>query len=276
MSETKLVRVMLGVTLALLLGSNAYLYWRFHRLELSLAEWRISAAAEISDVRDHVVSNNSTTYRGLELLREELTQAREQATKSAGRARLEAQRHAERLARQLSEEQQKQQKQQEQVASELVEVKATTTNVTSAVQATKLDLANTQSEVANTGAELKRMKGDLGVMSGMIATNSSELASLKAIGDRNYIEFRAHKGKQPQHVGDIAMLVKKTDPKRSKYSIELWADDRKIEKHDRTANEPVQFYVSRARQPYEIVVNQVNKDELVGYLATPKVQMARK
>jgi hypothetical protein len=36
----------------------------------------------------------------------------------------------------------------------------------------------------------------------------------------------------------------------------------------------VQFYVSRARQPYELVVNEVQKDRIVGYLAVPKVETA--
>jgi hypothetical protein len=38
----------------------------------------------------------------------------------------------------------------------------------------------------------------------------------------------------------------------------------------------VQFYVAKVRQPYEIVVNEVTKDHLVGYVATPKVEMARR
>jgi hypothetical protein len=54
------------------------------------------------------------------------------------------------------------------------------------------------------------------------------------------------------------------------------ADDKHIEKKDKTINEPVQLYVSDNRQPYEIVVNQVKKDEVVGYLATPKVKVARR
>jgi hypothetical protein len=52
------------------------------------------------------------------------------------------------------------------------------------------------------------------------------------------------------------------------------ADDKRVEKRDRSINEPVQFYVSRARQPYEIVVNEVQKDRVVGYLAVPKVLSA--
>jgi sortase (surface protein transpeptidase) len=53
------------------------------------------------------------------------------------------------------------------------------------------------------------------------------------------------------------------------------ADDKKVEKKDRTVNEPVQLYLSGSSQAYEIVVNQVKKNEVVGYIAVPKVKLAR-
>ena len=56
----------------------------------------------------------------------------------------------------------------------------------------------------------------------------------------------------------------------------MTADDKRVEKKDKTTNEPVQFYVAKARQPYEIVVNEVGKDQITGYLSTPKLQIARK
>jgi hypothetical protein len=77
-------------------------------------------------------------------------------------------------------------------------------------------------------------------------------------------------------VGDVRLRLKKADPHRNEYTIEVLADDRLVEKKDRTANEPVQFYVAKARQPYEIVVNEVKKGGIVGYLATPMVEIARK
>ena len=65
--------------------------------------------------------------------------------------------------------------------------------------------------------------------------------------------------------------------KRSKFTMQLVADDKTLEKKDKTVNEPVQFYVAtKARVPYEVVVNEVTKDAIVGYLSTPKVQLARK
>ncbi len=141
--------------------------------------------------------------------------------------------------------------------------------------AVKSEVAANKSELEKTIAELKRTNGDLGVQSGLIATNGKELAALKALGDRNYFEFNLTKTKEPRKVGDITMLLKKTDPKKNKYTIELVADDKRVEKKDKNLNEPVQFYVAKARQPYEIVVNEVKKDQIIGYLTTPKVQASR-
>jgi hypothetical protein len=53
------------------------------------------------------------------------------------------------------------------------------------------------------------------------------------------------------------------------------ADDKLTEKKDKNVNEPVQFYTAKARQPYELVVNTVAKDQIAGYLATPKETAAR-
>jgi len=60
-----------------------------------------------------------------------------------------------------------------------------------------------------------------------------------------------------------------------RYTVDVLADDKRVEKKDKDTNEPVQFYTSNARQPYELVVNTVRKDQVTGYLATPKVKVAR-
>jgi hypothetical protein len=89
------------------------------------------------------------------------------------------------------------------------------------------------------------------------------------------VEFKLGKTKGPQKVGDIAVLLKKADPKNNRYTISVIADDKTIEKKDKTVNEPVQFMLSKASQPYELVVNDVKKDLISGYLAAPKVQQTR-
>ena len=70
------------------------------------------------------------------------------------------------------------------------------------------------------------------------------------------------------------MRLKSADMKKNRYTIELIADDKLVEKKDKTVNEPVQFMLSRATQPFEIVVNEVKKDMISGYISAPKVQQA--
>ena len=71
------------------------------------------------------------------------------------------------------------------------------------------------------------------------------------------------------------MALSKADPKRNRFTLDVLADDKRVQKRDRTINEPVQFYLAGNRQPVEIVVNEVKKDEVVGYVAMPKVKTAR-
>ena len=144
---------------------------------------------------------------------------------------------------------------------------AVATDVTGA----KKDIEATKTDLEATKSKLDRATGDMGVMSGLIARNHDDLEELKRRGDRNYYEFTIKKAKTPQRVGPIQVNVNKTDQKKSKYTMTVFADDREIEKKDRTAGEPVQFYVGNSRiAPYEIVVFKVGKDELTGYLSTPK------
>jgi polyhydroxyalkanoate synthesis regulator phasin len=137
----------------------------------------------------------------------------------------------------------------------------------------KTDVSSTKSELQKTIAELKSVRGDLGVQSGLIATNGQELATLRRLGDRNYYEFNLLKTKEPQRVSNVSLKLKHTDTKRGRYTVEVLVDDKLTLKKDRSVNEPVQFYSSHSKRiPNEIVINQVFKDQIVGYLATPKEQ----
>jgi len=134
------------------------------------------------------------------------------------------------------------------------------------------DVSGVKNDLEATKGRLDRATGDMGVMSGLIARNHDDLEELKRRGDRNYYEFTINKAKTPQHVGPVAISLTKTDAKKSKYTILVLADDKSIEKKDKTAGEPVQFYMKGATRtsPYEIVVFDVNKSQITGYLSTPK------
>ena len=143
--------------------------------------------------------------------------------------------------------------------------------VASEVGGAKKDIEATRSDLEATKGKLERSLGDMNVMSGLIARNHDDVEELRRRGDRNYFEFTLKKTKTPQRVGPIQMNLAKTDPKKSKYTLTVFADDREIEKKDKTSGEPVQFYVAGSRSaPYEIVVFKVGKDQITGYLSTPK------
>jgi chromosome segregation ATPase len=133
----------------------------------------------------------------------------------------------------------------------------------------KTDLGNTQTELKADEAQMQTMRGDLGVDSGLIATNQKELEYLKHRGDRNYYQFSLRKGHR-QPVSTVSLELKKADPKHNRYTLDVFADDRKIEKKNRNLNEPVQFYTGRGNYLYELVVNAIGHNMVSGYIATPK------
>jgi hypothetical protein len=153
-------------------------------------------------------------------------------------------------------------------------VEESITGIKGEVGEVKTEVATTRTELEKTIAELKRVNGDMGVMSDRIATNSNELAALRRLGERDYFEFTLTKGKAAQRVGDVMLTLKKSDTKRNKFTLDVLADDRKVEKKDKGVNEPVQFYTAAAKIPYEVVINQVGKNTVTGYLAVPKVTIA--
>jgi len=144
--------------------------------------------------------------------------------------------------------------------------------VATEVGGAKKDIEATKTDLEATKGKLDRSLGDMNVMSGLIAHNKDDLDELRRRGDRNYYEFTLQRSKNAQRVGPVQMSLNRTDPKKAKYTLTVVADDKTIEKKDKTSGEPVQFYVkgSARMAPYEIVVFDVGKNQITGYLATPK------
>ena len=131
-------------------------------------------------------------------------------------------------------------------------------------------MASTKADLDATKAKLQSAIGDLGVQSGLIAHTRDDLETLKHKGDRNYYEFTLVKGAKPQPISTVNLQLKKTDPKHGKFTLNVNADDKTIEKKDRNVSEPIQFYTGRDRMLYELVVWSVDKNKATGYLSTPK------
>lgn len=274
-----LMTALVAGALIALVAANIYLYVQVDHVRTDMAKMRDSILNEVSNLRDASSVTTQSQTRHLETLKEELAAAQAAARSQSSQAKAESIARAEQLTRKIQEEQAKV---QQQVSSEISEVKqsasaanAKIADVSTDVGGVKSQVTATQEELQKTISDLKSARGDLGVQSGLIATNASELQALRRLGERNYFEFKLGKTKAPQRVGDVTLLLRKTDPKKNKFTVDVMADDKLTEKKDKNINEPLQFYTAKARQPYEIVVNSVGKDLITGYLATPKEQVAR-
>jgi predicted nucleic acid-binding Zn-ribbon protein len=208
------------------------------------------ANSRLADLKGHL----EVTEQKVGMTRSELAQARSRSES----IRKEQQASDQKLTSQLSQVKQESEEKINTVATE--------------VGGAKKDIESTRTDLEATKGKLERATGDMGVMSGLIAHNRDDLEELRRRGDRNYYEFTVQKSKTPQRVGPVQMALNKADQKKSRYTVTVFADDRSIEKRDKTAGEPVQFYMRGATRmaPYEIVVFDVGKNQIKGYLSTPK------
>jgi DNA repair exonuclease SbcCD ATPase subunit len=264
-STPRWVPIAIGV-LFLALGGG--LYWLHSqgqsseadlRTELTAAKTRAdqlaNALEETNQRLAQVSGQQQVTSQKLGLTQDELARARSLA-QQIQKDQAEVQSKAAQLNAQIGQVRQENDAKIGQVANDLTGARS--------------DIAATRRDLEETKARLTSTVGDLGVQSGLIARTRDDLEALKRLGDRNIFDFNLVKAKTAQRIGPIQMRLTNADAKKNKYTVLVTVDDRSVEKKDRTVAEPVQFLVRGSRTPYEVVVMEVAKDRITGYLSTPK------
>ncbi|HEV7220870.1 MAG: hypothetical protein ACHP8A_10590 [Terriglobales bacterium] len=243
--------ILLALAVIYVAGSLYFLFDLRGRVT-SLSGEQDASKAQIADLGKRIQSadaQNEALGRQIGLTKKELV----------SRAS-ELQRQQQAAEARLSEEQKQQ----------IGQVSGEVANVKTDVGGVKTDVATTKSDLEATRAKLESTIGDLGLQSGLIAKTRTDLDALKHKGDRNYYEFTLVKGAKAQPVATVSLALKKTDPKRGKFTLDVTSDDKTIEKKDRNVSEPIQFYSGRDRLLYELVVWSIDKKKATGYLSTPK------
>ena len=235
--------------------------------------WSYTLSGRLAHEEAAVVEANQQNAKLAAELRE--TDARlkvtaEELGKSLGLTQKQMDSRAQQIIAREAAENQRLENAQKITAQQVTAVSSDLTNVKTDVGGVKTDLGKTQTDLASAVSQLSSMKGDLSDHSSLIARNHDELEVLKHKGDRTYYEFTLNKGdKKP--VGTVSLELKKTDAKKSKFTLVVYADDKRYEKKDRNINEPLQFYSGKDPGLYEIVVNSItSKNQIAGYLSTPK------
>jgi len=134
------------------------------------------------------------------------------------------------------------------------------------VTATKSDLDTTKKTVGVLTSDLGMARSELGTL---IARNHDDIETLRKLGQRDYYEFTLTRGNW-QKVAGVGLVLKKTNVKHHSFNLNLLTDDMEVEKNNRTVNEPIFFSVGGAKGFYELVVNKVEQNKVVGYVSTPK------
>ena len=280
--KSKMLPIAVLAVLAVLTGLTVYLFLEVRSVKADLAAQAQLQEEQFAQLGGALNRTSREVDDSVQELRGTVASARKDLSATARKVEQRVLGRTQVLAKKLDEQKAEHQSALTQVdgkVSQLSQVAADTDSkvgsLTGTVEGVQQDVAKNRQEIQQTLRELKTVRGDLGVQSGLIATNGTELNALRELGARNYYDFDITKAKQPQRVGAIQVRLKKADRKRNKYTIELWADDKRIEKKNKTLLEPVQFYVLGSRIPYEIVVQKLEKNRIVGYLATPKVAARR-
>jgi len=228
-----------------------------------LAEMNKQQAATQANLEKKIAENNAQTRSSVEAVAHQVGMTKQELARNAARLQAKEKATESRLS---ADEQQTQQ--------QLGAVNGEVSGVKNQVGKAQTDITDTRNDLALAKSKLERAIGDISKHSELIATNHDELDVLRHRGDRNYYEFTLNKGKDPVRISTVSLQLKKTDPKKSKFTLYVLSDDKKIEKKDRTINEPLQFYASKDRGLYEVVVNNVQKNQISGYLSTPKTVIA--
>lgn len=244
--------VLLAAVVLYVLASGWLLYSNYSRI----SKLEDDQKAQQQALNKQIAAMQADTRSSLDALAEKVGMTQKDLATRASQLSRQQKAAEERLAQQ-------QQQQMSQVSGEVAGVKTEVGGV-------KTDVASTKQDLEATKAKLDRAMGDMGVMSGLIAHTRDDLELLKHKGDRNYFEFTLEKGKSPTPVSTVSLQLKKVDVKRGKFTLNVSADDRTLEKKDKLINEPLQFYSGKDRQLYELVVFEVNKNKVSGYLSTPK------
>jgi len=139
-------------------------------------------------------------------------------------------------------------------------------------------LSDQQKELASTREEVEKARNDLqgnlnstrDELNGSIARTHDELVALEKRGEKNYVEFQLDRSKSFQRVGPVSLSLRKVDFKKKHFDLNMMVDDFQLEKKNVNLFEPVWITLSDRPQPIELVVNEIDKDEIKGYISEPK------
>ena len=107
-------------------------------------------------------------------------------------------------------------------------------------------------------------------LNGSIGRTHDDVVALQRRGERNYYEFQLTKSKAFKRIGPVSLSLRKVNTKRKSYDLAMFVDDNQMQKKSINLFEPIWINLDDRPQPVQLVVNQIGKDQIQGYISEPK------
>lgn len=261
-----------------LIAAQAYLYIGIHSLGAEAARIRVSIIRDVSAMRLTTTEMTTSGRERLDQILRELDATKRESAMAAMLAKFQAQVGAEQLAADLAR---KHQRQRELLGEQLGTIRLAAAETSRKIgdlsaEATEAreDASLARADADRTAVDVARVQAGIVTLHEGIAMNREELEALRAeSGEREYTEFSIAKSKKPVEVAGLKIALKKAEADRNLFSLEVTAAGKTITQRDRNINEPLRFSLEPGHRRYEIVVNEVGKDLISGYVVSPRAQM---
>lgn len=232
-----------------------------------------TASTRAKDVEQTLGSQTQTLKQNQDALSERLAKAEETNAQVVGELNVVTDKlkltqgelvHAKRQAKQIKEDSAKQISEVQKNVDSQLATKASSDDVN------KLgtDVNGVKSDLDATKQNLQMARGEFGTL---IARNHDEIEQLRRLGERDYYEFTLDRKGSKQKVANLTLELRGTNTRKNQFSLAMYVDDMRLEKRNRSINEPIYFYTRGTRAPLELVINQIGKNKAVGYVSVPKV-----
>jgi hypothetical protein len=276
--------VLLFLGLAVALAANVYQFVKGEHLGRDVALMQRSLQAQITRLSD-------ATSGGFEVTQQRFQNMKDLQDSTASElrdARSELKRTNSEVAERLEEKNHELMQRNRELVAQLAALKQETSaklrdataklqNTSARLQTTdvKLDKTNAKldrvsTDVDRNTADLKRVAGNVSAIAIRPPATVKRTVPVREPQERTVLEFDLLKTKVPTRVGEIQIAIRSADPKKNLYTMDVYAGDSTIQVREAAVNERVQMYMPGGQIPYEIVVRQVRKDEVLGYVAAPQ------
>ncbi len=268
----KAIQVGLALIAVSALALNIYLVSRVSHVEREGESRRAGLESELQSLYERLAAQQGAHDQKLAALRAAVEQS---SRTSYSQAYNEAQRRAAGVSKELTA---KQREQQEMFLTEISAVREAASAGVNGLKKVEGDVEGVASQVDQTRRELAQAEDlllstqdQLAGVHGRVELHAEDLARLRGSLERSVTHFTLDQSKDRTRVDDIQVRLKVADSRKNRYTVEILADDQIIVKKNSNANEPIEFYVTGADRPYELVVTDIQKGRVSGYLSKPKL-----